>query len=58
MLAAGLPNPLVMQLAAVLIPAEEDGFVMIDPETGTSSDGSSEMHVACTLRCKPATITA
>ncbi len=30
-----------MQLTAVLIPAEEGGFVALNPETGTSSQGES-----------------
>ncbi len=30
-----------MQLTAVLLPAQEDGFVALNPETGTSSQGES-----------------
>ena len=30
-----------MQLTAVLIPAEEGGFVALNPETGTSAQGES-----------------
>lgn len=30
-----------MQLAAVLIPAEEGGFVALNPETGTTTQGDS-----------------
>lgn len=30
-----------MQLTAVLIPAEEGGFVALNPETGTSTQGES-----------------
>jgi predicted RNase H-like HicB family nuclease len=30
-----------MQLTAVLIPAEEGGFVALNPETGTSTQGDS-----------------
>ena len=30
-----------MQLTAVLIPAEEGGFVAINPETGTTTQGES-----------------
>ena len=30
-----------MQLTAVLIPAEEGGFIAINPETGTTSQGES-----------------
>lgn len=30
-----------MQLTAVLIPAQEGGFVAINPETGTSTQGES-----------------
>ena len=30
-----------MQLTAVLIPAEEGGFVALNPETGTTSQGES-----------------
>ena len=30
-----------MQLSAVLIPAEEGGFVALNPETGTSTQGES-----------------
>lgn len=30
-----------MQLTAVLIPAEEGGFVALNPETGTTTQGAS-----------------
>ena len=30
-----------MQLSAVLIPAEEGGFVALNPETGTTTQGES-----------------
>lgn len=30
-----------MQLTAVLIPAEEGGFVALNPETGTTTQGES-----------------
>lgn len=30
-----------MQLTAVLIPAQEGGFVALNPETGTTSQGES-----------------
>ena len=30
-----------MQLSAVLIPAEEGGFVALNPETGTTTQGDS-----------------
>ena len=30
-----------MQLTAVLIPAQEGGFVALNPETGTSTQGES-----------------
>lgn len=30
-----------MQLTAVLIPAQEGGFVAMNPETGTSTQGES-----------------
>jgi len=30
-----------VQLTAVLIPAEEGGFVALNPETGTTSQGES-----------------
>ena len=30
-----------MQLTAVLIPAEEGGFVALNPETGTTTQGDS-----------------
>ena len=30
-----------MQLTAVLVPAEEGGFVAFNPETGTSTQGAS-----------------
>ncbi len=39
-----------MQLTAVLIPAEEGGFVAINPETGTTSQGESVEEALANLR--------
>ena len=39
-----------MQLTAVLIPAEEGGFVALNPETGTSSQGESIEEALANLR--------
>ena len=39
-----------MQLAAVLIPAEEGGFVALNPETGTTSQGDSVEQALANLR--------
>jgi len=37
-----------MELTAVLIPAEEGGFVALNPETGTTTQGDSvEEALAC-----------
>ncbi len=30
-----------MELTAILIPAEEDGYVALNPETGTSAQGET-----------------
>lgn len=39
-----------MQLTAVLIPAEEGGFVALNPETGTSTQGDSIEEALANLR--------
>ena len=39
-----------MQLTAVLIPAEEGGFVALNPETGTSTQGESVEEALANLR--------
>ncbi len=39
-----------MQLTAVLIPAEEGGFVALNPETGTSSQGESVEEALANLQ--------
>ncbi|MDQ2703438.1 MAG: type II toxin-antitoxin system HicB family antitoxin [Pseudomonadota bacterium] len=39
-----------MQLSAVLIPAEEGGFVALNPETGTASQGDSITDALANLR--------
>lgn len=39
-----------MQLTAVLIPAQEGGFVAINPETGTSTQGESIGEALANLR--------
>ena len=39
-----------MQLTAVLIPAQEGGFVAINPETGTSTQGESIQEALANLR--------
>lgn len=39
-----------MLLTAVLIPAEEGGFVALNPETGTTSQGESVPEALSNLR--------
>lgn len=39
-----------MQLTAVLIPAQEGGFVAINPETGTSTQGESIAEALANLQ--------
>jgi predicted RNase H-like HicB family nuclease len=39
-----------MQLTAVLLPAEEGGFVALNPETGTSTQGESIEEALANLR--------
>ncbi len=39
-----------MQLTAVLIPAEESGFVALNPETSTSTQGESVEEALANLR--------
>lgn len=39
-----------MQLTAVLIPAKEGGFVALNPETGTTSQGESIEEALGNLR--------
>ena len=39
-----------MELTAVLLPAEEGGFVAINPETGTTTQGDSIETVLLNLR--------
>ena len=43
-------EPAVMQLTAVLIPAEEGGFIAINPETGTATQGESVEDALTNLR--------
>ncbi len=44
------PEEARMQLSAVLIPAEEGGFVALNPETGTASQGDSITDALANLR--------
>ena len=39
-----------MQLTAVLIPAQEGGFVALNPETGTTTQGESVEEALLNLR--------
>ncbi len=39
-----------MQLTALLTPAEEGGFVALNPETGTSSQGETVEEAVANLR--------
>jgi predicted RNase H-like HicB family nuclease len=39
-----------MQLTAVLTPAEEGGFVALNPETGTTSQGDTVEQAIANLR--------
>lgn len=39
-----------MQLTAVLMPAEEGGFVALNPETGTSTQGGSVEEALANLQ--------
>jgi len=39
-----------MTLTAVLIPAEEGGFVALNPETGTTTEGESVSEAISNLR--------
>lgn len=39
-----------MQFTAVLIPAEEGGFVALNPETGTSTQGESIQEALANLQ--------
>jgi predicted RNase H-like HicB family nuclease len=39
-----------MQLTAVLTPAEEGGFVALNPETGTTSQGESVEEAIANLK--------
>jgi predicted RNase H-like HicB family nuclease len=39
-----------MLLTAVLIPAEEGGFIALNPETGTTSQGESVEEAVANLR--------
>ena len=39
-----------MQLTAVLTPAEEGGFVALNPETGTTSQGETVEEAIANLR--------
>jgi predicted DNA-binding protein/predicted RNase H-like HicB family nuclease len=47
---AGKSEEARMQLTAVLIPAEEGGFVALNPETGTASQGDSIADALANLR--------
>jgi predicted RNase H-like HicB family nuclease len=39
-----------MQLTAVLVPAQEGGFIAINPETGTTSQGESVEEAVANLQ--------
>jgi len=39
-----------MELTAVLSPAEEDGYVAFNPETGTTTEGESIEEALANLR--------
>lgn len=39
-----------MELTAVLIPAEEGGFIALNPETGTTTQGESIEEAVANLR--------
>lgn len=39
-----------MLLTAVLIPAEEGGFVVLNPETGSTTQGENVMEAIANLR--------
>ena len=39
-----------MELTAVLIPAEEGGYVALNPETGTTTQGESVEEALASLR--------
>ena len=39
-----------MQLTAVLIPAQEGGFIAINPETGTSTQGETIQEAMANLQ--------
>lgn len=39
-----------MQFTAVLIPAQEGGFIAINPETGTSTQGESIQEALANLQ--------
>ena len=39
-----------MQLTAILTPAEEGGFVALNPETGTTSQGETVEEAVANLR--------
>lgn len=43
-------EPAIMQLTAVLIPAEEGGSVAVNPETGTATQGESVEDALANLR--------
>jgi predicted RNase H-like HicB family nuclease len=44
------PGDRSMQLTAVLIPAQEGGFVAINPETGTSTQGETIQEAMANLQ--------
>lgn len=44
------PHSIAMVLSAVLIPAQEGGFVAFNPETGTTSQGDSVLEAVANLR--------
>ncbi len=39
-----------MELTAVLTPAEEGGYVALNPETGTTTQGETVEEAICNLR--------
>jgi len=43
-------EPRALQLTAVLLPAEEGGFVAVNPETGTTSEGEAMSDALANLR--------
>lgn len=44
------PEDQMLQLTAVLLPAEEGGYVAVNPETGTTSEGEAISDALANLR--------